>query len=354
MQVTQFYEMDLSNAVKQAVADIGFEQATDIQASAIPLILEGRDVIGHSQTGTGKTAAFSIPAIERINCEDRSIQVLILCPTRELAVQACDEIHKFTKYLPRIRTIPIYGGQRMEIQIAALKTGVHVVVGTPGRVMDHMRRRTLNLNGLKMLVLDEADEMLSMGFRDDIETIIGQTPVNRQTVLFSATMSPEILAITEKYQTSPALIKIAHQQLTVPSIAQYYYEVPAGTKTEALSRLLDVYHPEISMVFCNTKRQVEELVSELQLRGYMADGLHGDMKQQQRNHVMNRFKKRQIDILVATDVAARGIDVDHVEAVFNYDVPQDVEYYVHRIGRTGRAGNSGTAYNPVERPATDQ
>ena len=344
MQSNKFSQMELSEEIRRAVDEIGFEEATDIQSAAIPLILQGRDVIGHSQTGTGKTAAFGLPAIELCKKGGRGTQVLVLCPTRELAVQACEEIRKFAKYREGIRAVPVYGGQPIERQLSALKAGAQIVVGTPGRVMDHMRRHTLRLNRLQMIVLDEADEMLSMGFRDDIETILEQTPEERQTILFSATMSPEILAITKRYQKAPELIRIAPQQMTVPSIRQYYYEVPVGRKTEVLSRLLDVYRPEISMVFCNTKRQVEQLASELQQRGYLADGLHGDMKQQQRDHVMDLFKKRKINVLVATDVAARGIDVDDVGAVFNYDLPQDVEYYVHRIGRTGRAGKEGAAF----------
>lgn len=343
-----FSEMELSPEIKRAVEDLGFEEATSIQAQSIPLILSGRDVIGHSQTGTGKTAAFSIPAIEKIDPSmGWKTQVLILCPTRELAVQACDEIQKFSKYKSRIRTVPVYGGQPIERQLRALQQGAQIVVGTPGRVMDHLRRHTLKLGNLKMVILDEADEMLSMGFREDIETILQDIPEERQTLLFSATMSPEIMRLTGQYQKNPELIKVAHTQMTVPSIEQFYYEVPMGKKVEVLSRLLDIYNPKRSMVFCNTKKQVDELVSALQLRGYLTEGLHGDMKQQTRTHVMDMFKSGNIDVLVATDVAARGIDVDDIGAVFNYDIPQDVEYYVHRIGRTGRAGKDGRAFTFV-------
>lgn len=348
MQKIQFSDMELSNEMQRAVEEMGFEEPTSIQAASIPMILSGRDVIGHSQTGTGKTAAFSIPAIEKINpAGGRKTQVLILCPTRELAVQACDEIRKFAKYKPFLKVVPIYGGQPIERQFTALRGGAQIVVGTPGRVMDHMRRGTLKLDNLHMIILDEADEMLSMGFREDIETILKDVPQERQTILFSATMSPEIMRITKQYQTDPELIKITREQLTVPNIEQTYYEVPVGKKTEVLSRLLDVYNPSRSIVFCNTKKQVDELVEELHARGYQASGLHGDMKQGERTQIMNGFRRGSIDILVATDVAARGIDVDDIAAVFNYDIPQDVEYYVHRIGRTGRIGKEGRAFTFV-------
>ena len=348
METNLFSEMNLSNEMKRAIEALGFEEATSIQAESIPLIMSGRDVIGHSQTGTGKTAAFSIPAIENIDMtKGRGVQVLILCPTRELAVQACEEIKKFAKYKRSIKVVPIFGGQQIDRQFMALRQGPQIVVGTPGRVMDHMRRGTLNLTNLSMVVLDEADEMLSMGFREDIETIMKETTEDRQTILFSATMSKEIMQITKTYQKDPKIIKITPKQLTVPSIEQLYYEVPRGKKIEVLSRLLDIYTPKRSIIFCNTKRMVDELVNELQLHGYSSRGLHGDMKQSARTQIMNSFKKGDIDILVATDVAARGIDVDNIEAVFNYDIPQDIEYYVHRIGRTGRAGKEGRSFTFV-------
>lgn len=348
MQTVPFSQMNLSDEVMRAIEDMGFEEATHIQAASIPLILQGKDIIGQSQTGTGKTAAFSIPAIEQIRPENRKIvQVLILCPTRELALQACDEIKKFAKYKTHIHVVPIYGGQPIERQFTLLRQGAQIIVGTPGRIMDHMRRGSLNLKQLQMIVLDEADEMLSMGFREDIETILQDIPEERQTTLFSATMSREILEITKRYQTDPEHIKVAQGQLTVPKIEQIYYEVPIGKKVEVLCRLLDVYNPSRSMVFCNTKRQVDELVAALQLRGYMAGGLHGDMKQSERTQIMNSFKLGGLDVLVATDVAARGIDVENIEAVFNYDIPQDLEYYVHRIGRTGRAGREGRSFTLV-------
>lgn len=345
MKKTQFSLLPISEEIKKAVSEMGFEEATAIQTQSIPLIIQGGDIIGHSQTGTGKTAAFGIPLLERIDMTKRNVtQALVLCPTRELAVQACEEIRKFAKYKQGISVIPIYGGQSIDRQIRSLRNSATIVIGTPGRVMDHMRRRTLKLDNLSMIVLDEADEMLNMGFRDDIETILQDVPETRQTILFSATMPPQIIKLTKQYQTNPQLIKVVHQELTVPSIKQYYYEVPSSKKVDALARLLDYYNPNRSIVFCNTKRMVDQLVSELQIRGYSADGLHGDMKQQMRTNVMEAFKKGRTDILAATDVAARGIDVNDVDAVFNFDIPQDEEYYVHRIGRTGRAGKTGTAY----------
>ncbi len=348
MHTVSFSEFGLSAPVMQAIDDIGYEEATPIQTAAIPLLMSGRDVIGQSQTGTGKTAAFAVPAIERLLADgEKGVQVLILCPTRELAMQACDEIRKLTSHASWIRAVAIYGGQDIERQIRQLRSGVQIVVGTPGRVMDHMRRRTLKLDGVKIAILDEADEMLSMGFRDDIETIFADVPKNRQTVLFSATMSPEILEITKLYLTNPEIVRVVRKELTVEEIDQYYYNIPHSHKTEALSRLMDVYQPVPAMVFCNTKKQVDELVSAMQQRGYVAEGLHGDMKQQARDHVMNTFRGGKVDILIATDVAARGIDVCGIGAVFNYDIPQDVEYYVHRIGRTGRAGKSGLAFTFV-------
>jgi len=346
---TKFANLEISNEVKRAVAEMGFEEATYIQSKSIPLIMQGHDVIGHSQTGTGKTAAFGIPIIEKISMSNNtsSTQALILCPTRELAIQGCEELRKFAKYKHGISVVPIYGGQHIDRQINSLKKGATIVIGTPGRIMDHLRRRTLKLENLSMIVLDEADEMLNMGFREDIETILQDVPEVRQTILFSATMPPEIMQITHKYQKDPKIVKIINNELTVPSIRQYYYEVPGDKKIEALARLLDYFNPKRSLVFCNTKRMVDELVDELQFRGYAPDGLHGDMKQQSRDLVMSSFKNGKVDILIATDVAARGIDVDDIDAVFNFDLPQDVEYYIHRIGRTGRAGKAGTSYTFV-------
>ena len=343
---TLFESLPISDEVKRAVADMGFEEATYIQSQSIPLVMAGHDVIGHSQTGTGKTAAFGIPVIERIT-QDATTQALILCPTRELAIQCCEEMRKFAKYKHGIKIVPIYGGQHIDRQINSLKKGAEVVIGTPGRIMDHMRRHTLKLQNLATIVLDEADEMLNMGFREDIETILQDVPTARQTILFSATMPPEIMQIANNYQANPQIIKMVRNELTVPAIQQHYYEVPSAKKVEALARLLDFHNPTRSIVFCNTKRMVDELVDELQFRGYAPDGLHGDMKQESRTTVMNAFKSGKVDILVATDVAARGIDVDDIDAVFNYDLPQDEEYYIHRIGRTGRAGKTGASYTFV-------
>ena len=342
-----FAELGLSSDVLKAIEELGFEEATPIQTAAIPLLMARRDVLGQSQTGTGKTAAFGIPAIEQVDPHEKHLQVLILCPTRELAVQACEEMKKFGKHKRGIRILPIYGGQSIDRQILGLRQGVHIVIGTPGRVMDHMRRGTLKVDMLSTVILDEADEMLNMGFREDIETILQDTPAERQTVLFSATMSPEIHAITKRFQKDPELIKSVHQQMTVPSIEQTYFEVPGARKNEALTRLVDLYDPKLALIFCNTKKKVDDLVSALQLQGYQADGLHGDLKQSARDRVMEKFRAGRIQLLVATDVAARGIDVDDVEIVFNYDIPQDEEYYVHRIGRTARAGRSGRAFSFV-------
>lgn len=344
MEHLRFEDMNISNEICRAVLDMGFEEATPIQSQAIPVILEGKDIIGQSQTGTGKTAAFGIPLLERINPEDRRLQALILCPTRELAIQVSEEFRKLLKYKDNIRVLPIYGGQPIDRQIAALRKGTQVVIGTPGRVMDHMRRRTIKAETVQMMVLDEADEMLDMGFREDIETILVKIPEEHQTLLFSATLSPEILDITKRFQKNPEFIKIVRKELTVPNIEQYYFDVKEKTKLDALCRIIDVYDPKLAMVFCNTKKRVDDLVEMLQGRGYFAEGLHGDLKQAQRDKVMQKFRNGTIEILVATDVAARGIDVDDIDVVFNYDVPQDEEYYVHRIGRTGRAGKAGKAF----------
>jgi ATP-dependent RNA helicase DeaD len=339
--------MNLSQEALHAISDMGFEEATPIQSQSIEIIMSGRDVIGQSQTGTGKTAAFGIPLLEKINQYDKHLQAVILCPTRELAIQISEEFRKLLKYRDNIKVIPIYGGQPIDRQIIALRKGAQVIIGTPGRVMDHMNRRTLKMETVQFVVLDEADEMLDMGFRDDIETILDKVPTNRQTMLFSATMPREILDLTKRYQKEPAHVMVVHKELTVPSIDQVYFEVKEKIKLDALCRLIDMDNPSLSLIFCNTKKLVDELVEQLQGRGYFAEGLHGDMKQSQRDLVMKKFRNRTIEILVATDVAARGIDVDDIDIVFNYDIPQDEEYYIHRIGRTGRAGKSGRAYTFV-------
>lgn len=343
-----FNELNLSQELIQAVDELGFTNMTEIQQQSIPMLLEGKDVIGRSNTGTGKTAAFGIPAVESITeANKNNVNVLILCPTRELAMQAHEEIRKFAKYKKIVKAVSVYGGASMEKQIHELKRGANIVIGTPGRVMDHIRRRTLKLNNLRCIILDEADEMLNMGFREDIESILSDVPEERQTVLFSATMPPAILAITEKYQKNPVHIKIKSAQKTVELIEQFYFEVAMGRKTDALRLLLLAYEPKASMVFCNTKKMVDELTETLCAKGFKAGGLHGDMKQAQRTQVMDKFKSGKISVLIATDVAARGIDVSGIDVVFNYDLPQDNEYYIHRIGRTGRAGKSGIAYTLI-------
>ena len=340
----QFNEIQLSGEMLKAIDQIGYTDMTEIQEKSIPVILSGRDIIGRSNTGTGKTAAFGIPAVENICRENNGkVQTLILCPTRELAVQAAEEIKKYSRFMPWVKVSAVYGGSSMDRQIHELKRGANIGVGTPGRVMDHIRRRTLKLADLQSIIFDEADEMLNMGFREDMETILTDTPQDRQTVMFSATMPKAIMDIARNFQKDAKVIKVVRKELTVSNIEQFYYEVRPKNKTEVLCRLIDIYNPRLSVVFCNTKRQVDELISELKGRGYFADGIHGDMKQQQRDRVMDDFRSGKVDILIATDVAARGIDVDDVDMVFNYDIPQDEEYYVHRIGRTGRAGRSGMA-----------
>ena len=347
METLRFDELELSPQILRGIKDMGFEEASPIQAQAIPVVLSGRDVIGQAQTGSGKTAAFGIPMLEKVDPDNKKTQVIILSPTRELAIQVADEIRKLSKYMHGIKILPVYGGQDITKQIRSLKGGAQIIIGTPGRVMDHLRRKTIRCEHVHTVVLDEADEMLNMGFREDIETILSYIPEERQTVLFSATMPKAILDITKKYQKDAVTIKVVKKELTVPSIDQYYYDVKRKDKVDVLTRLLDYYDPKLSIVFCNTKRMVDELASELQGRGYFAEGLHGDMKQSQRDRVMNSFRNGKTEILIATDVAARGIDVDDVEAVFNFDIPQDDEYYVHRIGRTGRAGREGIAFNFV-------
>ena len=347
METVRFEEMGLSEEIQKAVRYMGFEEASPIQAKAIPAMISGIDLIGQAQTGTGKTAAFGIPILEKVDPKLKKLQAIVLCPTRELAIQVADEIRNLSRYMHGIKVLPIYGGQDIVKKIRSLKSGTQIVIGTPGRVMDHMRRKTMKLDFVHTVVLDEADEMLNMGFREDIEFVLSGVPEERQTVLFSATMPKPIMEITKKFQNNAKVIKVTKKELTVPNIEQYYYDVKPKKKEEVLSRLLDIYSPRLSVVFCNTKKQVDLLVNALLGRGYFAAGLHGDMKQEQRDRVMQGFRTGKTEILVATDVAARGIDVDEVEAVFNYDLPQDDEYYVHRIGRTGRAGREGRAFSFV-------
>lgn len=344
MSETKFSDLDIMPEIKRAIDTMGFEKATSIQAQAIPIIKSGADFIGRSQTGTGKTIAFGIPALEVIDVkeEKNSLQVMIICPTRELAQQACEEVRKLSKFTHGIKAVEVYGGVPMDRQIVRLKKA-NVVIGTPGRIMDHMRRKTLKVNNLKMIVLDEADEMLSMGFKEDIETILTDTPEDRQTILFSATMPPSILAITKQFQKSPKIVEIDKKNVTLDNIQQFYIDAPMGRKMDALKLLLHYHQPHLAIIFCNTKRMVDEIAQNLCNNGFQAEGLHGDMKQSQRTKVMDSFKYGRTKILVATDVAARGIDVNDIDYVINYDIPQNIEYYVHRIGRTGRAGKEGKA-----------
>ncbi len=338
-----FKQFNISQKILRAVEDMGFEEPTPIQVSAIPLILAGNDVTGQAKTGTGKTAAFGIPALERLDPRDRQTQVIVLSPTRELAIQTAEEIALLAAHMTHTTVLPIYGGQPIERQLRSLKTGVQIVVGTPGRVLDHLRRRTLSLSRVKMVVLDEADQMLDMGFLPDIETILKQTPQERQTILFSATMPKPILAISKRFQKNPEFVEIPHKELTVPEVEQRYIDVHSRDKFDVLCRLLDQMDPKLVLVFCNTKRRVDQLTKRLKTLGYSVGEIHGDLKQSQRDRVMAQFRKGEIDVLVATDVAARGIDVDDIDLVVNLDVPQVAEYYVHRIGRTARAGRSGRA-----------
>ncbi|NVO84604.1 DEAD/DEAH box helicase [Hymenobacter terrestris] len=344
---TKFSELTLSEEMQRAITEVGYEEASPIQAGAIPALLGGRDVIGQAQTGTGKTAAFSIPAIELVDTDSREVQCLVLCPTRELAVQVSGEIQKLGKYKRGLAVVPIYGGSSYDRQFRALERGVQIVIGTPGRVMDHIERGTLKLDNCKMIILDEADEMLDMGFRDDIETVLKKMPEERQTVFFSATMSKPIMEMTKRYQKEPQIVKVNHQEMTVTNIEQSYFEVRGPQKKDVLTRLIDMYNIKSGIVFANTKRMVDDIVGDLQAKGYFAEGLHGDMGQQQRQNTLDKFRKGTLEILVATDVAARGIDVENVEVVVNYDLPADEEYYVHRIGRTGRAGKQGKAFTFV-------
>jgi ATP-dependent RNA helicase DeaD len=347
MNTIKFSELALSDELQEAIAEMGFENATPIQSQAIPHILEGRDIIGQAQTGTGKTAAFGVPLIDRLDPRDKGIQALIMCPTRELAVQVANEIKKLIKFKKGINCLAVYGGESIERQISALKRGVQIIIGTPGRILDHMDRRTISFENVKMIVLDEADEMLNMGFRDDIESILKDMPKEKQTIFFSATMPKPILEMTKRYQKDPVMVKVTSTELTNTSIEQEYYDVKNDFKVTMMTNLIEAHNLQLMLVFCNTKRGVDEVVEELNLQGYKAEALHGDLKQAQRNTVMGKFRKGLVNILVATDVAARGIDVENVDAVFNYDVPLDVEYYVHRIGRTGRAGKTGRSFTFV-------
>lgn len=343
--MTTFLELGLSKKVAQAIDEMGFEEPSPIQAQCIPVVMTGQDVVGQAQTGTGKTAAFGIPLVE-MAANARHVQSLILTPTRELAIQVAGELRKIAKY-KRVRTLPIYGGQSIGHQIKALQQGVQIVIGTPGRVLDHIRRGTLKLDKVRTIVLDEADEMLDMGFIDDIEAILQETPKERQTLLFSATMPDLVKKLAKRYMKEPAAVTINRGEVSVPLIEQVYYKVLERNKLESLCRVIDSEEIQLGIIFCRTKRGVDELTEALIARGYMADGLHGDLSQAQRDRVMKKFRNGEIEMLIATDVAARGIDVGNVSHVVNYDIPQDPESYVHRIGRTGRAGKRGLALTLV-------
>lgn len=340
--MTTFHEMGISEPIQRAITDMGFEEASPIQEKAIPIALTGKDIIGQAQTGTGKTAAFAIPILEKVDTSKKYVQAIAIAPTRELAIQVSEEINRLAKYMG-ISSLPIYGGQSIDRQIKALKKGPHIITGTPGRLLDHIKRKTLKLDRISVVVLDEADEMLDMGFVEDIERILKETPEEKQTLLFSATMPKPIQNLAERFMKDPELVKMKAKEVTAPTVKQIYYEVNERDKFEVLCRLLDVDNPELAVIFGRTKRRVDELSDALNRRGYLADGLHGDLNQRQRDVVMNKFREGNIDILVATDVAARGIDVSGVTHVYNFDIPQDPESYVHRIGRTGRAGKTGLA-----------
>ncbi|MDY0346461.1 MAG: DEAD/DEAH box helicase [Acholeplasma sp.] len=338
-----FKDLDLHPDIQKAIDKLEFVHPTEIQAASIPVVRAGQDMIGQAQTGTGKTFSFAIPIVEKIDMDNPNIQALILLPTRELSLQVYAEFLKLIRFSRQIRATVVYGGQSIDRQIRSLKEKPQIIIGTPGRIIDHMNRGTLNFDNLKMLVMDEADEMLKMGFQEDLETILKDTPKERQTVLFSATIPPFIKKVASSYQKDPVHIKIEAKTLTVEKIKQVVYEVRKEYKDDLLVRLLDFYHFRSIIIFANTKKGVDDLVSYLQNLGYNADALHGDLKQLQRDRVMNAFRSNQVKILVATDVAARGLDINDVEAIINYDIPQELEVYVHRIGRTGRAGKSGYA-----------
>ncbi len=342
-QTPSFADLALSAPILQALAGLGYEVPSPVQARGIPPLLAGRDVIGRAQTGTGKTAAFSLPVLQRLDPDARGVQALILTPTRELSIQVAEAIHAYSKHLGRVDVLPVYGGQPIVPQLKRLSRGVQVVVGTPGRVADHLRRGSLSLAGVRTVVLDEADEMLRVGFLDEVEWILGQAPAGRQIALFSATMPPEIRRVARKHMVDPVTVEFEHRVMTVPTVEQRYLNVGERHKLEALTRVLEAEPSDAVLIFARTKLGAADLTEKLVARGYAAEALHGDLSQAQRETVLRRFRNRQVELVVATDVAARGLDVEHITHVINYDIPNDVESYVHRVGRTGRAGRSGVA-----------
>jgi ATP-dependent RNA helicase DeaD len=342
-------EFEMKKELQMGIEEMGFVELTDIQKVTMPLLLEGKDVIGHSHTGTGKTAAYAIPILEKIDFESDAIQSLIICPTRELSLQIRDEILRISKYLPKVKVVTVYGGDPITNQIYALKKKPQIIVGTPGRTIDHLERHTIKLDQLTFMVMDEADEMLKMGFQEDIEKIFSFIPEKRQTMMFSATMPRTVLALAKSYMNNPEIIKIIGKEETNEDVVQYYYKVKRENKTEAIYRLLNVYRPKLALIFCNTKAKVDELTQQLIERGINCDKIHGDLPQSTRLDVLKKFHNGVIEVMVATDVAARGLDIKAVEAVFNYDVPEKADYYVHRIGRTGRIGNIGYSFTLVSK-----
>ena len=346
-ELPAFSELGLSEAIAKAVSELGFESPTPIQARAIPLLLEGHDLLGQAQTGTGKTAAFALPLLQRLDPSNREVQALVMVPTRELAVQVATAISKFAKHVG-LRVAAVYGGQPIDRQIRQLRAGAEVIVGTPGRLQDHMRRGSLALDHVSFCVLDEADEMLALGFLEDMETILAQLPETRQLAFFSATMPPRVASLTKRFLKNPRHVSIEAKMRTVDTTNQTYYEVPRGKKLDALARVLDMETPGPTIVFCRTRQETNDLAEALRLRGHNADPIHGDMNQMERDRALKRFRDGQTDLLVATDVAARGLDIDSVTHVINYDIPWDVEQYIHRVGRTGRAGRKGDAITLVE------
>ncbi|MDZ7681848.1 MAG: DEAD/DEAH box helicase [Fodinibius sp.] len=343
MTDSTFRELNVSAPILQGIEEMGFETPTPVQEQCIPTLLEQKDVVGQAQTGTGKTAAFGIPVVQQTDVSIPEVQTIIMCPTRELAIQVTGELIKIGKHLDGLQVLPVYGGQSISRQIKSLKRGAHIVVGTPGRTIDHLRRGTMKLDNLQRVVFDEADEMLNMGFRQDMEQILSYADNPVQTIMFSATMSKGIKKIMKRYMNNPQTIAIERKKMTAPNIEQYVVEVRDSVRAEAICRFVEINDFKLTLVFCNTKRKTEKLSRELQSRGYSTDFINGDLNQNQRDRVMAKFRSGAIDILVGTDVAARGLDIDDIEAVFNYDIPHDPEYYVHRIGRTGRAGRSGMA-----------